>query len=238
MLKTYKASNSANCAQVKILIPEEIGAAAFEGIFLSWPLKNKLFSLSSFYECRFPYSGAFEKGAWRLESSLLNKKRDVFQWQTAAMNTQPQCITSSLQQQRECEEQNLKGLNWKVPLFVLQWDSTYKASSTCTLSKGQWVTKQKQLKPLPIKVSLSFSPDPFTFYFSHLIKCGFKNKREFQSALFFAQLMECFGLVNLGKSISEISLEKIVIKKLVKLGGNSKFLSQLVCECNMLQFNL
>lgn len=31
---------------------------------------------------------------------------------------------------------------------------------------------------------------------------------------------------------------KIVIKKLVKLGGNSDFLFQLVCQRNMVQFNL
>lgn len=63
------------CAKVKTLIPKEIGSTAFEGVFLSWPLKNKLFSLSSFYECLFPYTGAFEKGAWRWHSSLLEKKR-------------------------------------------------------------------------------------------------------------------------------------------------------------------
>lgn len=74
-------------ATVKTLLPEEIGSTAFEGVFLSWSLKNKLFPFSSFYEFRFPYSGAFEKGAWRLDSSLLNKKRDIFQWQTAEMNT-------------------------------------------------------------------------------------------------------------------------------------------------------
>ena len=116
VLKNYKASNSTNCAKVKTLLPEERGSAALEGVFLSWPLKNKLFSLSSFYECRFPYSGAFEKGACRLDSSLLNKKRDIFQWQTAQMNTESQCIRSSLQQQRECEGTKLKRAQLKSTL--------------------------------------------------------------------------------------------------------------------------
>lgn len=87
-VKNHKASNSALLhATVKTLLPEEIGSTAFEGVFLSWSLKNKLFPFSSFYEFQFPYSGAFEKGAWRLDSSLLNKKRDIFQWQAAEMNT-------------------------------------------------------------------------------------------------------------------------------------------------------
>lgn len=129
-----------------------------------------------------------------------SRRRDIFQWQTAQMNTQPQCIRRSLQQQQECEEQNLKGLNWKVPLFVLQWNSTYKASSTCTLSKEQWGTKQKQLEPLPIKVSLGFSPDPFTFYFSHLIKWGFKIRVDFKAHFNILNLMECFGILDFRKA--------------------------------------
>lgn len=91
------------------------------------------------------------RGAPGLESSLPNKKRDISERQMAQLNTEPQCMRHSFWQQRECEEQNFKETHCKVPLFVLHGSSTGKASSGCTLSKGQ-----VHHKPLPIKAPSGF----------------------------------------------------------------------------------
>lgn len=117
------------------------------------------------------------RGAPGLESSLPNKKRGISERQMAQLNTEPQCMRHSFWQQRECEEQNFKETHCKVPLFVLHGSSTGKASSGCTLSKGQ-----VHHKPLPIKAPSGFPLMGSLASSLHLIKCRAQNKSEFQSA--------------------------------------------------------
>jgi hypothetical protein len=142
-----------------------------------WKISSLLYQ--HFMSVDFHIGVPLRRGAPGLESSLLNKKRDISEWQTAQLNTEPQSARRSPWQQLECEEQNFKEIHWKVPLFVLHGNGTHKASSGCTLSKGQRTRRQTHLKPLPIKVSLGFPRCTYGFFFfsfSCLIKYGVKNK--------------------------------------------------------------
>lgn len=128
-----------------------------------WKISSLLYQ--HFMSVDFHIGVPLRRGAPGLESSLLNKKRDISEWQTAQLNTEPQSARRSPWQQLECEEQNFKEIHWKVPLFVLHGNGTHKASSGCTLSKGQRTRRQTHLKPLPIKVSLGFPRCTYGFFF-------------------------------------------------------------------------
>lgn len=93
--------------------------------------KTSSFLYHHFMSVDFHVGVPLRRGTPGLESSLPNKKRDISEWQTAQLNTEPWCVRHSPWQQRECEEQH--------------WKSLFR------MSKGQ-----VRHKPLPTKASSGF----------------------------------------------------------------------------------